>query len=276
MYLCELMSLRIIYTFVAILFFLVSYGQKNSKVLKSNDIESQKAKANEYYEKKKYDKAIPIYELLLTVLKGQQSVEEIYYKYAKSQYLSGSYELGAFYLKSFYNTYYNSKYTEEAAFLEAVCYYKQSPRYELEQINTQKAIAIFQGFIDKYPKSSFMQEANDKMDELRAKLRKKAYEGAYLYYKIGQYNAAIVALQSFMNEFPEYEDLEKIDYLIIKAHKNYADQSYKLKKRERYNEEIKALEAFKTKYPNSKYLVELEKDNQAALSNIDKLKKENL
>ena len=270
------MPLRIIYTIVALLFFSVAFGQKSNNKLKSNDVESQKAKANEYFEKKKYDKAIPIYELLLTVLKGQQSVEEIYFKYAKAQYLSGSYELGAFYLKSFYNTYYNSKNAEEAAFLEAVCYYKQSPRYELEQVNTQKAIAIFQAFIDKYPKSSYMQEANDKMDELRAKLRKKSYEAAYLYYKIGQYNSAIVALQSFMNDYPEYEDIEKIDYLIIKSHKNYADQSYKLKKVERYTNEIKAFEAFKTKYPNSKYLLELEKDNKNALLNIENLKKENL
>lgn len=121
-----------------------------------------------------------------------------------------------------------------------------------------------------------MQEANDKMDELRAKLRKKSYEAAYLYYKIGQYNSAIVALQSFMNDYPEYEDIEKIDYLIIKSHKNYADQSYKLKKVERYTNEIKAFEAFKTKYPNSKYLLELEKDNKNALLNIENLKKENL
>ena len=45
------MPLRIIYTFVALLFFLVAFGQKPSKVSKSNDIESQKAKANEYFEK---------------------------------------------------------------------------------------------------------------------------------------------------------------------------------------------------------------------------------
>jgi outer membrane protein assembly factor BamD len=269
------MPLRIIYLFTVALL-LVSCSKKSVNALKSNDIEYQKTKANEYYDKKRYDKAIPIYELLLTVLKGQQSVEEIYYKYAKSQYLNGSYELAAFYLKSFYTTYYSSSHAEETAFLEAVCYYEQSPRYELEQINTQKAISVFQSFVDKYPRSAYVQEANNKMDELRAKLRKKAYEAAYLYYKIGQYNSAIVALNNFTEAFPEYEDIEKIDYLILKAHKNYADQSFKLKKIERYNEGIKAFEVFKTKYPNSKYMQELEKDNEQALLNIEKLEKENL
>lgn len=246
------------------------------KAEKSNDIVAMKTKANDYYDKKKYDKAIPIYETLLTVLKGQQSVEDIYFKYSKAQYLSGSYELGAFYLKSFYTTYYNSPYTEEASYLEALCYYEQSPRYSLEQTNTDLAIGIFQNFINKYPKSIYVQEANTKMDELRAKLRKKSYEAAYLYYKIGQYNAAVVALKNFASDYPEYEDLERIDYLILKSYKNYADQSYILKKRERYTDEIKAYEAFKSKYPSSKYLTELEKDYQSALLNIEKLKKDNL
>jgi outer membrane protein assembly factor BamD len=275
MYLCNFMIFKKSYI-ILLLFALVACNKKYNDSLKSNSVEAQTQKADEYYNKKKYDKAIPIYELLLTVLKGQKSVEEIYYKYAKAQYLNGSYELAAFYLKSFYTTYYNSKYAEETSFLEALSYYKQSPRYSLEQVNTQKAISIFQQFIDKYPKSEYMQEANSKMDELRGKLRKKAYESAYLYYKIGQYNAASVAFKNFMNEFPEYEDVEKIDYLILKSLYRYAEQSYKFKKSERYKEEMKAFESFKSKYPNSKYLAELEKEYILAKSNIENLKKEGL
>jgi outer membrane protein assembly factor BamD len=275
MYLCNFMIFKKSYI-ILLLFALVACNKKYKDSLNSNSVEAQTQKADEYYNKKKYDKAIPIYELLLTVLKGQKSVEEIYYKYAKAQYLNGSYELAAFYLKSFYTTYYNSKYAEETSFLEALSYYKQSPRYSLEQVNTQKAISIFQQFIDKYPKSEYMQEANSKMDELRGKLRKKAYEAAYLYYKIGQYNAASVAFKNFMNEFPEYEDVEKIDYLILKSLYRYAEQSYKFKKSERYKEEMKAFESFKSKYPNSKYLAELEKEYILAKSNIENLKKEGL
>jgi outer membrane protein assembly factor BamD len=275
MYLCNFMIFKKSYI-ILLLFALVACNKKYNDSLKSNSVEAQTQKADEYYNKKKYDKAIPIYELLLTVLKGQKSVEEIYYKYAKAQYLNGSYELAAFYLKSFYTTYYNSKYAEETSFLEALSYYKQSPRYSLEQVNTQKAISIFQQFIDKYPKSEYMQEANSKMDELRGKLRKKAYESAYLYYKIGQYNAASVAFKNFMNEYPEHEDVEKIDYLILKSLYRYAEQSYKFKKSERYKEEMKAFESFKSKYPNSKYLAELEKEYILAKSNIENLKKEGL
>lgn len=215
--------------------------------------------ANQLFEKKKYEKAIPIYEQLLTVLKGQKSVDDIYYKYAQSHYLNGSYELAAFYLRSFYNTYPSSEYAEQASFDEAMCYLKQSPRFSLEQVSTQKAIDAFQDFVNRYPKSTKMEQANAKIDELRAKLRKKAYESAYLYYKIGEYHAASVALDNFIKDFPEYENPEKIYYLIVKALKKYADGSYKNKQSERIVDEQKAYEDFKAKYPTSQYLPELEK-----------------
>ena len=215
--------------------------------------------SDQLYAKKKYDKAIPMYEQLLTVLKGQKSVDDIYYKYANSHYLNGSYELAAFYLRSFYNTYPANEHAEQAAFDEAMCYLKQSPRYSLEQTSTQKAVDAFQDFVNRYPKSTRMELANSKVDELRAKLRKKSYESAYLYYKIGQYYAASVSLTNFLKDFPEYENPEKIDYLIVKALKKYADGSYKNKQEERLKEEIKAYEAFKLKYPTSTYTAELDK-----------------
>lgn len=226
--------------------------------------------ADELYAKKKYDKAIPIYEQLLTVLKGQKSVDDIYYKYANAHYLNGNYELASFYLRSFYNTYPTSDKAEQAAFDEAMCYLKLSPRYSLEQASTQKAIDAFQDFVNRYPKSTRMELSNAKIDELRGKLRKKSYESAYLYYKIGEYHAAAVSMGNFLVEFPEYENPEKINYLIVKALKKYADGSYDNKQGERLKEEQKAFEVFKSKYPNSTYLAELEKMQKSKKKRIKK------
>jgi outer membrane protein assembly factor BamD len=150
-----------------------------------------------------------------------------------------------------------------------MCYYNQSPRYTLEQISTQQALEVFQSFINKYPASTRIPDANAKMDELRAKLRKKSYEAAYLYYKIQQYNAAVVALRNFLSDYPEYENPEKIEYLIVKALKSYADESTKTKKAERYTSCVTAYSKFVQKYPNSSYLEELNKLHKATLSNLE-------
>jgi outer membrane protein assembly factor BamD len=107
------------------------------------------------------------------------------------------------------------------------------------------------------------------MDELRDKMRKKSYESAYLYYKIRQYNAAVVALRSFLDDFPEYEDPEKIEYLIVKSMKYYADESTRTKKAERYNSCKTAYLAFVKKYPDSEYLEELNKLNKSIPSNLE-------
>ncbi len=253
------MFLRKPYLLLVFALALFSCNKQYQKILKGNDLEAKLKIADEFYAKKKYDKCIPIYEEMLTVLKGQKSVDDIYYKYANSHYLNKSYELAAFYLRSFYNTYPASPYAEDAAFNEAMCYMKLSPRYSLEQVSTDKAIGAFQEFINKYPQSKRMEEANTQIDDLRGKLRKKAYESAYLYYKIGQYSAASVALTNFLNDYPEYEQPEKISYLVVKSLKKYAEGSYKNKQDERYKEYQKSLEAFKMKYPNSTYLAELEK-----------------
>ncbi len=238
---------------------LVSCSRQYEKVLKGNDIDAKMKIADELYTKGKYEKAIPIYEQLLTVLKGQKNIDELYFKYASAYFKNEDWELAAFYLRSFYETYPSSEHAEEAAFDEAVCYLKQSPRYSLEQGSTQKAIDAFQEFVNRYPKSTRMEQANAKIDELRGKLRKKAYENAYLYYKIGQYYAASIALGNFLKDFPEYENPEKVNYIIVKALKKYAEGSFKDKQEERKAEEEKAFAEFKSKYPNSQYLAELEK-----------------
>ncbi|MDB5226863.1 MAG: bamD [Bacteroidota bacterium] len=253
------MFLRRSYILLIFIALLGSCNRQYEKALKGNDLEAKLRIADQYYAKKKYEKAIPMYEQLLTMLKGQKSVDEIYYKYANAHYQNGNYELASFYLRSFYNTYPSSPHAEQAAFDEAMCYLKQSPRYSLEQSSTQKAIDAFQEFVNRYPKSTQMELANAKIDELRSKLRKKAYENAYLYYKIQQYYAASVSLSNFLKDFPEYDNPEKIDFLIVKSLKKYADGSYRDKQEERLKEEIKAYEAFKVKYPTSQYLAELNK-----------------
>lgn len=256
------MFLRNFYILLFSVLLLFACDRKTQKVLKGNDLEAKLQAADNYYNKKKYDKAIPVYEELLTVYKGQKNVEDIYFKYANAHFLNKSYELAAFYFRSFYNTYPFSEKAEIAAYNEALCYAKTSPRYTLEQVDTQKAIDAFQAFVNKYPKSTHITDANAKMDELRGKLRKKAYEAAYLYYKIGEYKAASVALRQFLQDYPEYENHEKVDYIIARSLFKYAEGSYKDKKQERYADALKEYNSFKASYPASTHLNDLDKMNK--------------
>jgi outer membrane protein assembly factor BamD len=73
----------------------------------------------------------------------------------------------------------------------AESYYQLSPPYQLDQAYTKKAIEEFQAFIDYFPLSPKVEEAEQKINELNNKLAKKLYNNALIYEKMNYYKAAI-------------------------------------------------------------------------------------
>lgn len=245
--------------FLAFLFLvLIGCGKSYQNVLKSTDSDYKLIKADEYYEKEDYIKAIPLYEELLITLKGKKNLEELYYKYANSHYEKGDYLIAAFHFRKFVGLYSTSSRVEEAYYKIAKCFYNKSPKYRLDQTSTIDAIKEFQRFVDRFPKSERVAEANGLIDELRMKLHAKAFDNAMLYYKMQDYNAAAYAFRALIDEFPESKDVEESTYYIAKSYKLFADNSYQEKKLERYKETLEACLVLKNTYPGSKYLNEIE------------------
>ena len=77
-----------------------------------------------------------------------------------------------------------------------------SPTYSLDQENTNEAMEKLQIFIDNYPKSNYLSEANSYIKELQVKLEKKDFEVSKQYYTIRDYKAAISSLDNFISNFP--------------------------------------------------------------------------
>lgn len=241
-----------------------SYNQ----VLKNPDPAYRLEKAHEYYNQGKYEKAQSLFEEHLTMNKGIKNSEEVLFLYAYCFYYMKDYTMGAFYFRNFTTSYPTSKRVEEAAFMMAKCYEMESPRYSLEQTNTYKAIEQYQNFANRFPNSEKIKDANAAIDALRAKLQKKAYEGAYLYYKIRQYQAASVALKALLKDHPDIDSKDKIQYYIIKSNKLFADNSTTSKKLERYEDTAKECTVFKEKYAGSTYLKEVEDIYNKSLQQI--------
>lgn len=244
--------------FALIIFSVISCNKGYQSVLKSTDPEYKLTKADEYYEKEDYIKAIPLYEELLISLKGKRNLEDLYYKYANSHYEKEEYLIAAFHFRKYVGLYASSSRVEEAYYKIAKCFYNKSPKYRLDQTSTIDAIKEFQKFVDKYPKSEKVSEANGLIDELRGKLHAKAYDNALLYFKMNDYNASAYAFKALIEEFPESKDIEEAYYYIAKSNKLYADNSYQDKRVERYNETISACSTFIENYTSSKYLQEIE------------------
>ncbi len=113
--------------------------------------------------------------------------------------------------------YQNSAFVEEAAYMEAYCYYLQSPRPELDQIPTHQALDAFHLFMIRYPKSERITDCQRIVTELNEKLMEKAFLSAKLYYDLSDYKASIVALNNCLSDFPETKLREEIMFLILKS-----------------------------------------------------------
>ncbi len=235
------------------LFIFISSGCKYSKLRKSKDVNAKFKAAQEYYENEKYAKAFLLYDDIVLLSKGTKIGEEVLFKLAYSNYHMNDYILAGYYFRKFVETYPKGDLAEEAQYMSAYCYYLDAPKSKLDQSATYTALQEFELFITKYTNSPKIKECNEIVDKLRTKLEKKSYENAILYYDIGYYRAATLALSNSAKDFPDSKYREDILFYIVKSHYLYANNSIDAKQKERYNKVNKAYKKLKSKFPETKY-----------------------
>ncbi|MEZ5014251.1 MAG: outer membrane protein assembly factor BamD [Chitinophagales bacterium] len=232
--------------------FLVSTGCQYDKVVKSDDFDWKYEMAKKYYNEGDYARSLPLLNQLLAVKVGTPEEKEIRYYMAYCYYGQGDFFSAASYFKQVFLLYPQSSEAEETLFMSAKAMYDASPRYELDQSYTYRALDAFQYFVDVYPKSPLVAQANDLMDEMRKKLEKKMRSNADLYYNTGNYQAAAVTYKNMLLDFPDTHDAEEISFRILSSYFNFAGQSIICRKAERYDMAIASYEDFIRQYPESK------------------------
>ncbi|MNX48412.1 Outer membrane protein assembly factor BamD [compost metagenome] len=110
------------------------------KALKSEDIAVKYDIASKMYDAGKYTKAIRLFEQIAPSYRGKPAAEKMFYMFAQSYYKTKQHYLAGYQFESFTSSYPKSEKAEEAAFLSAESYSKLSPRYTLDQTDTDKAI----------------------------------------------------------------------------------------------------------------------------------------
>ena len=203
------------------------------KAMKSEDVSVKFDVASKLYEAGKYSKAIRLFEQIAPAYKGKPSAEKMFYMYSQSLYKTKQYYLAGYQFESFAASYPKSEKIEECAFLGAKCFSKLSPVYSLDQVDTYKAIDKLQSYIDEYPESPNLAEANLLVKDLREKLEKKAFEVAKQYNTISDHKSAIVALDNFVINYPGTPFKEKALYYKLDSAYNLAINSVPSKMQER-------------------------------------------
>lgn len=260
-------------TLLLILSLLVLAGcSEYSKVLKSTDVEYKYTKAQEYYEKEQYSKALSLFDELGTLFRGSSRSEEVQFYIANCHYNLKDYYFANYYYKSYARTFPASPYSEIAQFRSAYCSYLNSPKSSLDQAETEQAIEEFQLFLNRYPNSELRDSTNTMINELRLKLEKKEFDNAKLYYITEDYKSATVALKNLLRDFPDSPHREEIDFLIVKSSYLYAINSIDSRKEERLTQTIENYHKFVDAHQNSKYIKNAESYYADAIRELDKMK----
>jgi len=248
------------------------------KVRSSGDVNRIYKKAQEYYENEEYQKAQTLYEIVISSFRGRKEAEEIYYKYAYTYYHLEQYILASYYFNNFSNTYATSDLRQEADFMSAYSNYKLSPTYRLDQTYTRKAIDEFQLFVNTYPNSDKVQQCNNLIDAMRAKLELKAFKAAELYFNLRDYQAAIRSFENVLKDFPDTRNVEEIRYMIIRSAFLLAENSFVKKQFPRYSDTAERAEEFLGRYRDSRYADDVRKmleKSRKALNNLEDVRYQN-
>jgi outer membrane protein assembly factor BamD len=244
----------LVFTFLVIL--LLSSCSEYYKVLNKGLNADRYKFAVELYDKGEFKKAIPLFEKLVGPYSGKPQMERIQYMIADSYYQTEDYSLSSYYFSKFIVNFSESSKVQEAAYLSAKSYFLATPKYSRDQEDTYKALTAFQSFIDKYPNSELVPEANKYYKELNYKLEKKSFEVAKQYYHTENYNAAIVAFDTFNEEFLGSVFKEEALFIRFKSAYQLGMKSILSKKEERLLNAKLAYAKLIRSFPETKNLEE--------------------
>ena len=248
-----------------ILFSVVFFSSCNEyqKVLKNEDIKAKYDLGEKYYNEGDYKRANRLFEQIAPRYVGKPQGERVMFFFADSYFKTEQYYLSGYQFERFIKSYPKSDKLQEAIFLEAKSYYELSPRYSLDQSDTDKALAKLQNFINTYPESEFFDQANEMAQELTLKKQKKEFEIAKQFDKLGEFNfpilvSSVQAFNNFVTDNPGSIYREDAFFYRLKSEMTLANNSTVFRQEERYQEALKYYQALMKSYPDTKYKKEAE------------------
>jgi outer membrane protein assembly factor BamD len=241
------------------------------KMLNNPDVSAKYKAAEAYYNTGEYRRANRLYEQILPSYRGKPQAQRVIFFFANSYLQTKDYYLAAYQFESFVKSFPKSDKIQEASFLAAKCYYMLSPRYSLDQTNTNDALDKLQIFIDNYPDSEFLAEANSYVQELQTKLEKKSFEISKQYHTIRDYKSAINAFDNFIASYPGTPFREDALYYKFLSSYEIATNSIYYKKLDRLKDLQGIYDIITRYYPETLFLEDLNKKMERTAKEISLL-----
>ena len=251
-----------------------------NRLLKSSDYDLKYRRALEYYYSTKkgtdkntagnYQKAGSLLEQVAPVYVGTPREDSVAYYTAASLYKGGYFEASGMACDIFRKRFPGSVFIENVEYMYALGFYYSSPDVQRDQATSMQAIIAINEYLERYPASEKRESLLEKKEELLAKLHDKAYDNAKLYYTVGKYKSAVIALQNALDKYPSSAHRKDIMYLIVKSQYLLAKNSYASLQKDRYLNLMDYYYNFVSEFPQSEYSKEMQKIYEEAKEFISK------
>lgn len=157
--------------------------------------------AKEKFNKENYTEALTDLNRIILNYGGENGIDSVQFMIARCHYLLDEFYSASYEFQRLAESFPESKLAEESYFNDAECYYQLSPRYTLDQADTETALSKYQLYLDLFPEGRFKTEAGSRINELREKMARKEYEAGVLYLKLDQPRAAKVYFLGIIDSF---------------------------------------------------------------------------
>lgn len=201
---------------------------------------------------------------------GRVQEDSLFYYLGCSYYKAGVFEASEQLFDAFRRRFPNSIFIEDVEYMYAMGFYFSSPGSQHDQTNTLRAMIAITEYEGRYPNTVKKKEIDERMEEMQQKLYTKSYENAKLYYTIGQYKAAVRALNNAIDENPESPYREELMYLATKSAYLFAKNSVTSQMTDRYMSMMDNYYNLVSEYPGTAHLKEVEKMRAEAMAHISK------
>ncbi|MFA7686473.1 MAG: outer membrane protein assembly factor BamD [Moheibacter sp.] len=243
-----------------VLLLAVSCNKRYEAAMKSTDKDLILQTANEFFAEGKWPFAVELYTKVASSFSGTEEAANILYNSAEANFQDKNYRLAAHQFKNFYVTNPADPRAEDAAFKSAYAYYTDSPKYNLDQTSTYNAMNELQSFINAFPESPKVEEANGYINELREKLEKKAFEIAKIYHKTLKFKAAALAFDNMLDDYPDTKYREEAMMYSLRSKYELAVNYSRFETAElRLQNTVTQYKLLVKAYPNTKFKEEADK-----------------
>jgi outer membrane protein assembly factor BamD len=168
---------------------------------------------------------------------------------ARTHYSFEEYEEAKFHFQKFVDLYPKHKNADRAYFYKAMSDYQRMDLASRDQVATNDARDGFQQLIDRFPKSQYLSQAKQKINECDFNLAKNVLEVGKFYYRTGAYLSAISRFKSLLDGHSKQKFFDEAAFLI--AESNFHEQNFK---------EARLLyKKFTREYPRSRFRLKAKK-----------------